>query len=272
MRVIDKIYYIYYVLEVLSWIPVHLYMFHLFCSSVTFYWNLKCTRETSKTRWWRYPKVSAWHRPFCEKRLSDTEKYELMKNVYKPDVSFKFPSSKFGGKNRSFQFSWLARYPGLCYSPQFDAAFCMYCVLFTANTDKRGKLVTNPFTNWKKATEQFDEHFLHKRHNSGDSSGSSHKVTGTGYLSHKHCMTLGLNFLDVMGKYIKICQWSVKQWTWTKETKKWKKQTTNEKGQHASWNNYGLLSYVYNHPILRPSNFSNGHTFFQSSWESSDRT
>lgn len=83
-------------------------------------------------------------------------------------------------------------------SPQFDAEFCKYCVLFTTNTDKRGKLVTNPSTNWKKATEQFDEHFLHKRHNSGDSSGSSHKVTGTGYQSHKHCMTLGLNFLVVM--------------------------------------------------------------------------
>lgn len=39
---------------------------------------------------------------------------------------------------------------------------------------------------------------MHKRHNSDDSSGSSHKVTGTGYQSHKHCMTLGLNFLVVM--------------------------------------------------------------------------
>lgn len=121
-----------------------------------------------------------------------------MKNVYKPDNSFKFPFTQFSGRNRSFQHNWLARYPGLCYSPQLDAAFCIYCVLFSTNTDKRGKLVKNPYRNWKKATEQFDEHFLHKRHNSGDTSVSSHKLTGTGYQAHRHCMTLGLNFLDVM--------------------------------------------------------------------------
>lgn len=60
---------------------------------------------------------------FIHKNLSDDEKYELLKNVYVPENSYSFPSTRFGDKNRSFQYNWLNKYPGLAYSPSMDGAF-----------------------------------------------------------------------------------------------------------------------------------------------------
>jgi hypothetical protein len=41
---------------------------------------------------------------------------------------------------------------------------------FVSFPSKHGQLVSEPFRSWKKAPEKFDEHFLKKRHNSGDTS------------------------------------------------------------------------------------------------------
>ena len=56
-------------------------------------------------------------------------------------------------------------------------------MLFCKEPSKHGELVSEPFRNWKKETEKFDEHFLKKRHNSGDTSVK--KKPGSGYESHK---------------------------------------------------------------------------------------
>jgi hypothetical protein len=62
------------------------------------------------------------------------------------------------------------KYPGLFYSVSCDGAFCLHCVLVCKEPSKHGQLGSEPFRNWKKATEKFDEHFWKKRHNSGDTS------------------------------------------------------------------------------------------------------
>ena len=58
-------------------------------------------------------------------------------------------------------------------------------------------LCGKPFRNWKKAVERFDEHFLNKRHNSGDSSASSKKKHGTGHQHHQICAATAKDFLCV---------------------------------------------------------------------------
>lgn len=97
---------------------------------------------------------------FVGKKLSDDERYEVIHNIFVPDESYSFPQTKFGKFNRPFRSSWLEQYPGLVYSPSTDGAFCLPCVLFSADIDKRGQLVKEPYRNWKKATEQLDEHFI----------------------------------------------------------------------------------------------------------------
>ena len=119
---------------------------------------------------------------FVGKRLSADEKFDLINNVLTAEGSYSFPFSVFGtgihAKKRSFKSSWLKQYPGLVFSPREDGAFCLPRVLFSTDIEARGQLVKEPVRNWKKATERFDEHFLHKRHNSGDISTT--RKTGKG--------------------------------------------------------------------------------------------
>ncbi|CAC5361926.1 unnamed protein product [Mytilus coruscus] len=91
--------------------------------------------------------------------LNDDEKYT--KGVSIPDT-FKFPSTKIADKNRCFRREWISKYPGLVYSIEEDGAYCLHCVLFEKEPEKRGKLVNAPFKNWKRALEVFDEHFWGK--------------------------------------------------------------------------------------------------------------
>ena len=57
--------------------------------------------------------------------LSDSERKDLIKNVFVPDENFVFPETE-----RYFRFEWLKEFPWLCYSPSEDAAYCLSCVLF----------------------------------------------------------------------------------------------------------------------------------------------
>ena len=126
------------------------------------------------------------------KVLSDEERYDALKNLHYPQIGYKFPQTSFGKINRSFQSQWLSKYHGLVYSVSCDGAFCLHCVLFCKEPSKHGQLVSEPFRNWKKATEKFDEHLLKKRHNSGDTSVK--KKPGSGYESHKENYTMSENF------------------------------------------------------------------------------
>ena len=71
---------------------------------------------------------------------------------------YDYPQTRSGRKKRKFRPEWALKYDGLAYSKTEDAAFCKYCVFFSASV-KRGALVDTGFRNWKKATEVFDAHF-----------------------------------------------------------------------------------------------------------------
>ena len=51
-----------------------------------------------------------------ERPLVDQEKYYLLKNHFRPNFSYRFPSVLYGSRHRSFQHSWLTQYNGLVYS------------------------------------------------------------------------------------------------------------------------------------------------------------
>jgi hypothetical protein len=65
-------------------------------------------------------------------------------------------------------------------------------VLVCKEPSKHGQLGSEPFRNWKKATEKFDEHFWKKKHNSGDTSVK--KRPSSDYESHKDNYTMSENF------------------------------------------------------------------------------
>ena len=98
-----------------------------------------------------------------QRKLSDHEKFFLLKNYFVPAKGFKFPSRNFGAQNRQFQMGWLDKYNGLTYSETEDGGFCLFCVLFgqcEASVKELGILVSRPLTNFKKAIEMFNEHFV----------------------------------------------------------------------------------------------------------------
>ncbi|KAJ4432415.1 hypothetical protein ANN_21034 [Periplaneta americana] len=67
-------------------------------------------------------------------------------------------------KNLSFQKRWLQRWKWLAYSDKQNGAFCKYCVLFAPQevgmhkATPTGRLVNQPFDNWKHACETFNRH------------------------------------------------------------------------------------------------------------------
>jgi hypothetical protein len=67
----------------------------------------------------------------------------------------KYPTTKFGAKDRSFNADWYHKYPWLEYSVRHDAGFCYACRHFqigscTGRIDPA--FVKNSYRNWKKAT------------------------------------------------------------------------------------------------------------------------
>ena len=49
-------------------------------------------------------------------KMSDSQKYNAVKNVWKPDSEFTFPSRSFIGNKRRFMLNWLPKFPWLAYS------------------------------------------------------------------------------------------------------------------------------------------------------------
>ena len=64
-------------------------------------------------------------------RLSDTDKYALTKEPYVPPPIYTFPKHVEYGKQRSFQQSWVTKFPWLVYSRHIDGGFCLPCALFS---------------------------------------------------------------------------------------------------------------------------------------------
>lgn len=117
-------------------------------------------------------------------QMTNEQKLSVYENGVHIPKDFSFPFSLMSGKNRSFQRSWMDKYPGLVYSIEEDGAYCMHCVLFENNPSNRGKLVKSPFRNWKKAIECFDEHFF-------GITPKSVKKGGSGYQRHLECVGKG---------------------------------------------------------------------------------
>ena len=89
---------------------------------------------------------------------TDDEKYHLITNHFNPEPHFKFPKNVGG---RSFQHSWMMKYPWLKYSKQNDGGYCLPCILFSRSASHNadpGVLVTNPLTNFRKALETLEKH------------------------------------------------------------------------------------------------------------------
>lgn len=92
-------------------------------------------------------------------RLSDENKYRMLKNRWQPPKDFKFPASK--PRNLKFKEHWMNQYAWLVYSQSNDGAYCNFCVFFTPEEVggiKPNSLVSQPFNNWKNAKEQFNYH------------------------------------------------------------------------------------------------------------------
>ena len=85
--------------------------------------------------------------------LSPCQKYLLLTKHFKPDKGFLFPKMYSNGCNRSFQLSWLEKYPWLVYSKEVDGGFCKYCSLFVKDRNSLGALVNSPFRKWVKVSK-----------------------------------------------------------------------------------------------------------------------
>ena len=79
-----------------------------------------------------------------------------------PGTSYQFPAHTFGKQLRRFQRNWLTKYNGLVYSQVADGGYCKCYVLFTqceTSFQAFGRLVTQPLTNFKKASDILKGHF-----------------------------------------------------------------------------------------------------------------
>ena len=77
-------------------------------------------------------------------RLSGADKYALLVDLYVPPTSFNFPKHAEHGKQRSFQLSWLTKYPWLAYSRLLDGGFCLPCAVFSRGGGGDRVLVEKP--------------------------------------------------------------------------------------------------------------------------------
>jgi len=109
----------------------------------------------------------------AQRKVTDSEKFFLLKHHFVPRKGYQFPSCTFSGRQRHFQSSWLGKYSGLVYSESEDGGYCKFCVLFaTCEPPVRelGVLVTRPLTNFKKAIDKLNEHFCSQRRKSHQAS------------------------------------------------------------------------------------------------------
>lgn len=96
-------------------------------------------------------------------QVSDSTKFEMLKNCWRPLNCFSFPKIRQGKQDRSFQTSWLERFPWLAYSHKLQGGLCRVCVLFGKLSGGKsdqvlGCLVTGPLKNYKKAIEILINH------------------------------------------------------------------------------------------------------------------
>ena len=62
--------------------------------------------------------------------MSNLTEKELLRHHFVPPKGYQFPSQVFGGNQRQFQMSWVAKYSDLVYSELKEGRYCRYCMLF----------------------------------------------------------------------------------------------------------------------------------------------
>ena len=97
-------------------------------------------------------------------RMDNRQKYKLLMEHFKPEVSFSFPKTFNSGCNQSFQYRWLEKYPWSLYSKHLDGGFYKFCALFAKNREKLGVLVNKPFVNWVKVNNICEGHSTNAYH------------------------------------------------------------------------------------------------------------
>ena len=95
-------------------------------------------------------------------RLTPGEKYGLLfRHVSPPWV---FPTTHKYGCNRRFNAEWLKKISWLIYSPAVGGVFYEPCAVLLGETERmdKGALVTTPFSNWVKISEQLSNRAKNK--------------------------------------------------------------------------------------------------------------
>ena len=83
--------------------------------------------------------------------LNDSDKFDILNNIWVPEENFEFPCQQIDGQNRRFSFSWLKKYKWLVYSQSEDSVYCKVCMIFAPNevgmssSQCTGQLVTDGF-------------------------------------------------------------------------------------------------------------------------------
>ncbi len=95
-------------------------------------------------------------------QLKETDKYDLIRNVWKQEENFAFPFCQEGSKRRKFAYPWLTTYKWLAYSNAIDGCFCLPCILFGVrsghNATKQVRLVSEPRIYWTSACSRLCMH------------------------------------------------------------------------------------------------------------------
>ncbi|CAH1100797.1 unnamed protein product [Psylliodes chrysocephalus] len=105
-------------------------------------------------------------------KIGDDLKYRLLKSLWMPEKTFKFPVSDDKRKLK-FKMQWFERFWRLVYtSTGQQGALCKYCVLFARDCVGKGShqqlksLVSQPLTKWKDAVHDFKHHSESQYHKS----------------------------------------------------------------------------------------------------------
>ena len=96
--------------------------------------------------------------------LTATRRADLLDNVWRPPLGYRFPGRKLHGCVRHFRSSWLEKYPWLTYSPSKDGGYCLPCVLFAGDQPSLGQLIRTPMVSSTKSCTTLSEHNSCKTH------------------------------------------------------------------------------------------------------------
>ena len=113
-------------------------------------------------------------------KMTDCEKLEFIKNVWKPPINFQFRQHVKNGRKWRFNHTYICPdspkfYSWLVYSAYYDGVFCLPCLVFgrSLKESRLQKLFTEPLTRWNGASKKFSDH-QNKSQTHRDSTSAMH--------------------------------------------------------------------------------------------------